>query len=64
MKQILLRNWNFARFLRLGIGVFIVIQAYQVEQWWFMGLGVFFMLMAFFNLSTCSSSSCSVPNRR
>lgn len=64
MKQIFLRNWNFSRFLRLGIGAFVAIQGYQIEQWWFMGLGIFFMSMAFLNISTCSGSSCSVPNKR
>ncbi len=39
--MILLRNWNFSRFLRLGIGVLVAVQAYQVEQWWFMAFGVF-----------------------
>lgn len=64
MKMMLLRNWNFSRFLRLGVGVLVAGQAYQVEQWWFMAFGVFFILLALLNISTCSSSSCSLPNKR
>lgn len=63
MKNIFLRNWSFSRILRFGIGILLAMQAYQVEQWWFMAFGGFFMLTALFNISTCPGSNCSVPNR-
>lgn len=37
MKQAILSNWNFMRFLRLGLGIFIIVQdvTAKEEQWAF-----------------------------
>ena len=58
-----LRNWNLIRFVRLALGIAVIIQGVQANEWMFVGLGVMFSLMPIFNLG-CSSGNCNVPNRR
>lgn len=58
-----LRNWNIMRFIRLALGVAIIIQGVQASEWLFVVLGVMFTLMPIFNLG-CSSVNCSVPNKK
>ena len=59
-----LKNWNFMRFLRLGMGIYIVVIGVQENNFWFVALGAMFSLMPLFNIGCCGVSSCSVPNRK
>ena len=62
MKQIILTNWNFIRFFRLGIGVVILVQAFMSRDA-FMGMAGFgFSLLAIFNIG-CFGGSCAVPHQ-
>jgi hypothetical protein len=60
MKEIVLKNWNFVRFLRLGLGIVILVQAVMSRDG-FMGMAGFaFSLLAVFNVG-CFGGTCSVP---
>jgi len=73
-----LRNWNFMRFLRLAMGVFIIVQGVQTQQWLFIILGALFTLMPLLNViilgalftlmpllnvGCCAASGCNAPIR-
>lgn len=61
IKQTLFTGWNLMRFLRLGFGLFFVIQAIQTSNT-FMGLaGGFFLFTAVTNTGFCAGSSCAAP---
>ncbi|MBX3239122.1 MAG: hypothetical protein KIT80_10100 [Chitinophagaceae bacterium] len=61
MKDIILNNWNFMRFLRLGIGVFILVQGILMQDWVVAALGGLFSLMPVLNIGCCGAGGCSVP---
>lgn len=58
-----LKRWNFMRILRLVLGVVIVVQGIQTQEWLFVILGGMFSVLALLNLSTCgiSNSACRTP---
>ena len=62
MKDLIFKNWNVIRFVRLGIGLFILVQAIIAADILFGVAGVLFAGMAIFNAG-CSSGACSVPLR-
>lgn len=33
MKQVIFSNWNFMRFLRLGLGIAIIVQSVMAGNW-------------------------------
>lgn len=33
MKQVIFSNWNFMRFLRLGLGMAIIVQSVMAGNW-------------------------------
>lgn len=53
-------NWHFARWVRLFLGVIIVIQGVSNTDWLLAVLGAAFGLMAVFNLG-CAGGTCNVP---
>ena len=59
MKQLLFNHWHLMRFLRLGFGVFLCVQAYSTNEWFFIAFGLFFLFQAVFNLG-CGPSGCGV----
>ncbi len=61
MKQAILSSWNFMRFLRLGLGIFILIQAVIVKDWTMGFLGIMFTLMPVFNVGCCGAGGCAAP---
>lgn len=56
-----LQNWNFMRFLRLGIGVVFIVQGVQENQWLIIIMGSLFAIMPLLNIGCCSTSGCNVP---
>lgn len=64
MKQSILSNWNFLRFLRLGIGIAIVVQGIMAKEVMFGIIGLLFSSMAVFNIGCCGTGTCSVPAKR
>ncbi len=59
-----LRNWKLMRVLRLALGVFIIVQGIQAQQWLLVGLGGLFSLMPLLNIGCCGTSGCNTPVRR
>lgn len=57
-----LRNWNFMRIIRLLLGVVIIVQGFQSNDWIFVGLGALFTLMPLLNIGCCGTSACNIPN--
>ena len=64
MKQQLLHNWNFMRLLRLGLGVFIIVQAITLQDWTMGILGVAFTAMPIFNIGCCGAGNCYTPVKK
>ncbi len=59
MKQLLFTNWHFMRFLRVGFALFLFVQAYLTDEWFFIAFGLFFLFQALFNLG-CGLNGCNV----
>lgn len=55
-----LKNWNIIRFLRLIVGVFVVVQGIISKEWMFVFLGGLFALMPLMNVG-CGTSGCQTP---
>ncbi|MEO6288823.1 MAG: hypothetical protein ABIO76_02815 [Ginsengibacter sp.] len=62
MKTLLLKNWNFMRLLRLAIGVWAVVEAFQNSNSLLGLLGGSILVMAVMNIGCCSvNGSCKTP---
>lgn len=59
-----LRNWNLMRILRLGMGIFIIVQGIMEKEWLLVGLGSLFSLMPLLNIGCCCASGCNTPVRK
>ena len=60
MFQKIFSNWNAMRAIRLAIGIYIVVQSIQTQEWMFVALGGLFTLMPLLNIG-CSGGACSTP---
>lgn len=60
-KETLLTGWNFMRFLRLGLGIYITIQAVETHSIFSGVVAIFFLFQAITNTGCCGSNGCSVP---
>jgi hypothetical protein len=56
------RPWDFMRYLRLAMGIFIIITGVQVNDWMFVSLGAIFSAMPIFNIGCCGINSCRTVN--
>ena len=64
MKQIIFSNWNFMRFLRLGLGIAIIVQSIMAGNWTMGILGLLFTAMPVFNIGCCATGGCSTPTKK
>lgn len=64
MKQAILSNWNFMRFLRLGLGIAIIVQSAMAKDWTMGILGLLFSGMAVFNIGCCGTGGCNAPIKK
>ena len=64
MKQAIFSNWNFIRFIRLGLGIAIIIQSVIVGDWTIGALGVVFTSMPVFNISCCAVGGCAATAKK
>ena len=64
MKQAIFSNWNFMRFIRLGLGIAIIIQSVIVKDWTIGALGVLFSCMPIFNISCCAVGGCAATAKK
>lgn len=61
MKQIIFTNWSFIRFLRLAMGLAILVQAFLAGDAVFVLVGLLFTAMPVFNMGCCGTNGCYVP---
>ena len=64
IRKTLLTNWNFMRLLRLGLGIYIAIQAVETQSKISMIFAVFFLFQALTNTGCCGSNGCAVPLKK
>jgi hypothetical protein len=64
MKQIIFTNWSFMRFLRLGLGLAVLVQAVIAKDVLFALLGLGFTAMPVFNVGCCGSGGCYAPPKK
>lgn len=63
MKQIL-SKWSLMRFLRLLIGIVIIVQAVIARDILFGIAGLFFTALPVLNIGCCGTGSCYVPPKK
>ena len=61
MIQSILSNWNFMRFIRLVLGIAIIVQSVIAKDWTMGIIGVLFTSMPVFNVGCCGSNGCATP---
>lgn len=59
MKQLLVTNWHFMRFLRVALALFLFYNAYETQEWFFIVFGIFFLFQGAFNMG-CGANGCGV----
>lgn len=63
MKETILQNWTIIRFLRLLIGIGIIVQAVVLQDLLLGAAGLLFGGMALFNAGCCGTA-CAAPARK
>jgi hypothetical protein len=63
-KETLLTDWNFMRILRLGLGIYIAVQAVETQSMISAIFSVFLLFQAFTNTGCCGSNGCAVPIKK
>lgn len=51
------------RYFRIAIAMFCFYSAYDRNEWYFAGFGLFFLIQAIFNFG-CGSQGCNLPNKK
>ncbi len=64
MKQSILSNFTFIRFLRLAIGIAILVQAVIAKDILLGIAGLLFTGMAVFNVGCCGSGACNISAKK
>jgi hypothetical protein len=64
IKQTLLTGWHFMRWLRLGLGLFIAIQAVKTHDTISGFIAAFFLFQAVTNTGCCGANSCTMPTTK
>lgn len=62
LAQNLFTNWHFMRWLRLGLGIFVGIQAIQLHDALAGMVAFFFLFQVVTNTGCCGVGGCSVPS--
>lgn len=63
MTNTLFSNWSVIRIVRLVLGIVIIAQAIEIQNYWIILPGVIFTVMALFNAG-CGPSGCTLPSKR
>lgn len=63
-KETLFNNWNFMRFLRLGLGLYIAVQAVETLSIVSGAVAVLFLFQAITNMGCCGSNGCALPTKK
>ncbi len=64
MKQAIFSNWNFMRFLRLALGIVIIVQSVIAKDWTLGIVGAVFTLMPVFSIGCCGAGGCATTHPR
>ena len=64
MKQTILSNWTLMRFLRLAMGIAILVQAIIAKDMLFAFAGIVFTAMPVFNIGCCGTAGCATPGKK
>lgn len=62
IKQLLFTNWHLMRWVRLIIGLAILIYAFQTRDITLGMLAAFLLFQAVMNVGCCGSTGCDLPN--
>lgn len=60
----ILYNWSLSRIIRLGLGIFIIVEGFKTGVWMLIGFGMLFSVMPLLNIGCCTAGNCSVPKRK
>lgn len=61
--QTLLSDWNVMRFVRLALGVYIGIQAYETQSILSALLAAFLLYQVVTNTGCCVANGCAIPKK-
>ncbi len=62
IQQTLFTDWHFMRWLRLGLGIFLAIQAFEMHDTFSGFIAAFFLFQAITNTGCCGSKSCTTTS--
>ncbi|HEY4629236.1 MAG TPA: hypothetical protein VIH02_08150, partial [Flavobacterium sp.] len=62
--QSLLNDWNLMRFVRLGLGVYIGIQALETQSILSGLLAAFLLYQVVTNTGCCGANGCAIPTKK
>ncbi|MCB0507402.1 MAG: hypothetical protein R2739_00075 [Chitinophagales bacterium] len=61
IKYQLFNQWNIIRFIRLMLGIIILVQAILMRDFLIGAISIYFLYQAIFNQSCCGTNNCSTP---
>lgn len=61
VKEALFTNWNLFRWVRLGLGIIVGVQAVQMHDGLLGLLAAFLLFQTFTNTGCCAYNSCPAP---
>lgn len=63
-KETLFNNWNFMRWLRLALGIYISVEAVETLSFFLGAVAVFFLFQAITNTGCCGTNRCALPIKK
>lgn len=64
MKQTILTGWNVFRFMRLVLGLMVLVQSFYLKDVFFGLMGLLLSGLALFNIGCCGVGGCQVNTTR
>ncbi|MEO8719534.1 MAG: hypothetical protein ABI297_08770 [Ginsengibacter sp.] len=64
IKQTLFADWNFMRWLRLGLGIIVGIQAFEMHDPLLGFLSAFLLFQSVTNTGCCGGARCAIPKTK
>lgn len=64
IRETLLTDWNLMRILRLGLGIYVSVQAVETQSMISAIFAVFLLFQALSNTGCCGSNGCAVPIKK
>lgn len=64
MKQEIFSNSNFVRYLRLGLGIAIIVQSVIAKDCTMGIAALIFTAMPVFNIGCCGTGGCNTPTKK